>query len=258
VERTISLLYHDVVAGGDFGSSGFQSPDADLYKLDDARFAAHLSAIADRVTPTRRLFTFDDGGASARRIGDVLAQRGWHGCFFVSTDFIGTRGFVTKDDIRILVAQGHSVGSHSCSHPARMAALPREQLRHEWLRSREVLEDILGRAVDTASIPGGYYSVTVARTAGEAGYRHLFTSEPVATPWDVGGLHVYGRYSVQQSSSPELVAAMAAGDVGPRLRQLIYWNAKKVLKHAGGTYWLRFRKSYLRLRQAPKQIEHRL
>jgi hypothetical protein len=258
VERTISLLYHDVVAAGDFGSSGFQSPDADLYKLDEARFAAHLNAIADRVTPTDRLFTFDDGGASARRIGDVLAQRGWRGCFFVSTDFIGTRGFVTGNDIRMLVAQGHRVGSHSCSHPARMAALPPEQLRHEWRRSRAVLEDILGQAVDTASIPGGYYSLTVARTAGEAGYRELFTSEPVATPWDVDDLRVYGRYSVQQSSSPELVAAIAAGDVGPRLRQFVYWNAKKVLKRAGGTFWLRFRKSYLRLRQAPKQLEHRL
>ncbi len=246
--RTISLLYHDVVARGDFASSGFHSAHADLYKLDEPQFVAHLDAISARVTPTERLFTFDDGGASARRIGAQLAARGWHGHFFISTNFIGTGGFVTTADIRHLAAQGHLIGSHSCSHPERMAALSRDRLLLEWTESRRTLEDILGRAVETASIPGGYYSTEVAQTAADAGYRELFTSEPVATPWRVGGLDVYGRYSVQQRSSAHLVSAIAAGDLRPRLQQLAYWNLKKVMKRAGGTYWLRFRKSYLRLR----------
>ena len=258
MEPTISLLYHDVVPSGDFASSGFRGPDADRYKLDAAQFAAHLSAIARRVTPSPRLFTFDDGGASATRIGSLLAERGWRGCFFVSTDFIGAPGFVGEADIRALAAQGHLVGSHSCSHPTRMAALSRDELRHEWTRSRDRLEDILGAAVQTASIPGGYYSTAVAQTAASAGYRELFTSEPVARPWQVGTLTVYGRYSVQQSSTPALVAAIAAGEMRPRLEQMIYWNAKKVIKRVGGAYWLRFRKSYLRLRESAEQLEHRL
>jgi peptidoglycan/xylan/chitin deacetylase (PgdA/CDA1 family) len=257
MERTISLLYHDVVAAGAFASSGFRSPDADIYKLDEAQFAAHLSAITRRVTPSARLFTFDDGGASATRIGDLLAERGWRGCFFIATDFIGRHGFATKGDLRALAAQGHAVGSHSCSHPARMAALTRDELNREWIQSRHTLEDILGQAVHSASIPGGYYSPAVSQAAAEAEYRELFTSEPVATPWQVGGLRVFGRYSVVRSTSPERVAALAAGDAGPRLEQLVYWNAKKVLKRAGGTYWLRFRKVYLRLRQPAEQLEQR-
>lgn len=246
--RTISLLYHDVVAAGGVASSGFLSADANVYKLTEENFVAHLDAIAARVTPTPRLFTFDDGGASASRIGTLLAARGWHGHFFVSTNFIGTGGFVTTADIRRLAAQGHLIGSHSCSHPERMAALSRERLLLEWTESRHRLEDILGCAVETASIPGGYYSTEVAQTAADAGYRVLFTSEPVARPWRIGALDVYGRYSVQQTSSAELVAAIAAGDRWPRLQQLAYWNLKKVVKRVGGTYWLRFRKSYLRLR----------
>lgn len=246
--RTISLLYHDVVAAGDFASSGFQSADANLYKLDEAQFAGHLDAIAARLTPSPRLFTFDDGGASAARIGTLLAARAWRGHFFISTNFLGTAGFVTPRDLRLLAAQGHAIGSHSCSHPARMAALSRERLLLEWTASRHALEDVLGQAVDTASIPGGYYSDDVARSAADAGYRELFTSEPVATPWRVGALDVYGRYSVQQGTSAPVVAALAAGDLAPRLQQFAYWNLKKVLKRAGGEYWLRFRKSYLRLR----------
>jgi peptidoglycan/xylan/chitin deacetylase (PgdA/CDA1 family) len=246
--RTISLLYHDVVSAADFGSSGFQSADADRYKLDEAHFVAHLDAIAERVAPSARLFTFDDGGASASRIGDLLAARRWRGSFFIPTDFIGSCGFVDRAAVRTLAAQGHVIGSHSCSHPARMTALSRERMLREWTDSRHALEDVLGVPVHAASIPGGYYSSAVARTAAEAGYRELFTSEPVASPWRIGELQVFGRYSVQQSSSAPLVAAIAAGDARPRLQQLAYWNLKKVLKGIGGAYWLSFRKSYLRLR----------
>lgn len=256
--RTISLLYHDVVQIGAFGSSGFQSPDADLYKLDERQFTDHLTAIARRTAPEPRLFTFDDGGKGAMRGAELLSARGWHGYFFVPTQFIGTPGFITAGEIRQLAAAGHTVGSHSCSHPPRMASLAREELMREWVDSRTALEGILGAPVVTASIPGGYYSPLVAQTAEAAGFRDLFTSEPVATPWRIGELRLYGRYSVQQHTPADTVAAIAAGDLAPRLQQYAYWNLKKVLKRAGGTYWLRFRKTYLRLRQTPTQVEHRL
>ena len=43
--KTIALLYHDIVPGGDFTLSGFQSPDADIYKLDCEEFRRHLRAV---------------------------------------------------------------------------------------------------------------------------------------------------------------------------------------------------------------------
>ena len=255
MERTISLLYHDVVDRGGYASSGFQGADADRYKLTTSEFDAHLDAIARRVTPKPGLFTFDDGGASAVRIGALLAARRWSGYFFITTDVIGTPGFVTAAHIRALAASGHQVGSHTCSHPARMAALTRAQLLKEWTNSRKALEDILGVPVRVASIPGGYYSATVAETAADAGYTQLFSSEPVARPWRVGPLSVYGRYSVQQGSSSELVAAIADGAVVPRASQFAYWNAKKLLKRAGGTHWLRFRKAVLSARETVRPLD---
>jgi peptidoglycan/xylan/chitin deacetylase (PgdA/CDA1 family) len=255
MERTISLLYHDVVPPGAFAASGFRGPDADLYKLDEPQFVAHLNAIATRTSPGPRLFTFDDGGASAARTGELLAARGWRGYFFVSTAYVGAPGFASAGQLRQLAGQGHVIGSHSCSHPPKMSALSPAQLTAEWVDSRKTLEDILGRPVTCGSIPGGFYSKAVAETAAAAGYSELFTSEPVATPWQIGTVRLYGRYSVQQHSSAGLVAALAAGALRPRLQQYAYWNMKKILKRAGGEYWLRFRKSYLRLRQAPAQIE---
>ncbi len=126
-----------------------------------------------------------------------------------------------------------------------MAALSRTTLLQEWKDSRKAIEDILGREVNSGSIPGGYYSKAVAETAAEAGLQELFTSEPTADHWQVGALRVFGRYSVQQATSAELVASIAAGDLQPRLQQYIYWNVKKLLKQAAGSYWLSFRQAYL-------------
>ena len=40
--KAITLLYHDVVKNNDYQSSGFQSSDADYYKLDENEFIAPI------------------------------------------------------------------------------------------------------------------------------------------------------------------------------------------------------------------------
>ena len=249
--KSVSLLYHDIVEPGQFHASGFSSPDADIYKLDVLEFRRHLEGINRRGVPaSNRLFTFDDGGASALEpTATLLEAFGWRGSFFITTDFIGTRGFLTRTEIRTLRARGHVVGSHSCSHPARMALCSHDQLLHEWGDSRELLSDILGEAVESASVPGGYYARRVAEAASECGIRVLFTSEPTSSTHDVAGTEVVGRYSIQQGVSAKTAAAIASGDVMPRVRQAAFWNAKKAMKTVGGRQWLRLRK-YLIARRA--------
>jgi peptidoglycan/xylan/chitin deacetylase (PgdA/CDA1 family) len=241
---SLSLLYHDVVPAGMFRSSGFSSPDADIYKLDESEFRRHLEAIDSRGVPASdRLFTFDDGGSSALEpTATLLEEFGRIGYFFITTDFIGTPGFLTRGEIRALRNRGHVIGSHSCSHPARMAHCSREQLLHEWGESRELLSEILGEAVDSGSVPGGYYARRVAEAAAQCGIRLLFTSEPTKGIHKVNGTEVVGRYSIQQGVSAETAACIAHGDVVPRLKQAAYWNAKKAAKMIGGRHWLRLRK----------------
>src|SRR4029077_10963083 len=112
-------------------------PGAWRYNLERDEFVRHLTAIAEaRATrpvtafdaaegpnkPWPLILTFDDGGVSAYNCtGDILEQFGWHGHFFVSTNYIGTRGFVSPAQIRTLRKRGHVIGSHSCSHPERMS-----------------------------------------------------------------------------------------------------------------------------------------
>ncbi len=255
--RTLSLLYHDVVPDNRFELSGFQSPDANIYKLSCDEFERHLESVAaaggkpvtisDQSSNSGRrlLLTFDDGGASAEYIADKLEGHGWRGHFFITTDFIGTPGFVSELQIRELHQRGHLLGSHSCSHPLRMSSCRPEQLDREWQNSIQRLSHIVGGKVTIASIPGGYYSREVAAAASRAGIRVLFTSEPVTQSHTVGGCLVIGRFGVQQGVSREWVTAVVSGSVLPRWQQYTFWNGKKILKRVGGESWLKFRRRVL-------------
>jgi peptidoglycan/xylan/chitin deacetylase (PgdA/CDA1 family) len=259
------LLFHDVVPDGRFDLSGFQSPDANIYKIDCADFEGHLAAISeyspappglvsDQQFQAGRKFmiTFDDGGVSAATfIADTLATRRWLGHFLVTTDFIGTRGFVHASHIRELRSRGHVIGSHSCSHPLRMAACSAAQLDREWRESVARLQDILGSPVEVGSIPGGYYGSNVAAAAAAAGIRHLFTSEPVTSVHMVDGCRIYGRFSVHPDDRPQWVSSVIAGDVWPRMQRFVFWNAKKVLKKAGGAAWIEARRKIIAARSKP-------
>jgi hypothetical protein len=123
-----------------------------------------------------------------------------------------------------------------------MSHCSRERLRHEWIDSISALTDVIGNRVNAASIPGGYYNSAVAEVASEAGITTLFTSEPQTSTKTIYDCTVLGRYTIQQGVTAETAAALAAGRLLPRWRQFAYWNAKKVVKTAGGTSWLRMRR----------------
>jgi hypothetical protein len=126
-----------------------------------------------------------------------------------------------------------------------MSFLTAKQLQQEWTDSHRKLEDILGAPVLAASVPGGYSSRRVEDAALEAGYRVVFTSEPVQRVEPRRGGRILGRYSVQQGVSAEVAVKLALGDRTACGRQYLIWNGKKVAKALGGTAWLRIRERVL-------------
>jgi peptidoglycan/xylan/chitin deacetylase (PgdA/CDA1 family) len=224
-----------------------------------ADFDAHLDAVANAGTEAalavggrvdapnesadsvRVLLTFDDGGTSALDIADRLERRGWRGHFFMATDYIGTRGFLTVPGLKELHGRGHVVGSHSCSHPLRMGACSRSQLDREWRESVARLADLLGEATTVASVPGGYFTTAVGAAAAEAGIRFLFTSEPTTQPMDIGGCRVLGRFTLRRDDPAKLAAALITPAPFARARQWAHWNVKKLAKRIGGPAYLKAR-----------------
>lgn len=261
--RVISLLFHDVYAS-DPAESGFVSSAANRYKLSLAAFDAQLASVARQRDEAPILFghrarssaaamtsgeashgdganrdgrhppyaiTFDDGGVSYyTAIADRLEARGWRGHCFVSTAFVGRRGFLDAVQIRELDARGHVIGSHSATHPARFSALPFDRMVREWRDSRVSLENLLGHAIDVASVPGGYFSSDVARAAREAGLKVLFTSEPVTRVQHDAALTLIGRFTIRHGDSLDAAMRFVGEAPWARSRAWLSWNAKAIVK----------------------------
>ena len=233
---TYALIYHDIAARAERDSVGFPGPVAGRYKLDPADFEAHLDAIADVALwdPERgadgAALTFDDGGASALLAAGAVEKRGWRGHFFITTGRVGTTGFLDADGVRELARRGHSVGGHSHTHPTYFGKLSYSEQLDEWRRSREALGELLGAAPAGASVPGGFFTPTVAQTAAEAGYQWLMTSEPESRVRSEWGIPVIGRYTIWASTPASRAAAYARGAWLARARLWLEWNAKQRAK----------------------------
>lgn len=262
-----SLLYHDVLPDGAASEfSGFSGASAFAYKLGTTQFETHLAGIHEGATragvPVSTiervlhgklkesiLITFDDGGVSALlHAAPMLEARGFRGHFFIATDYIGKPGFLTEAQIRELEARGHVIGSHSCSHPLRMADLSHDDLLREWKQSLERLSSILGRKVELASVPGGLYSRAVGLAASQSGVKILFTSEPEQYLGHVKNMMLVGRFSVVRSDSPQYAARLAGGDQWLCRKQWALWNTKKLVKSIAGRPYLWARERYFRAR----------
>src|SRR5262245_42283081 len=239
-----ALMYHDIVAAGAENMSGFPGRDAALDKVRIDDFGKDLTAIANTVA-LQPAITFDDGGVSAVAAADALERHGFIGHFFITTNYIGTRGFVTERDLRELRRHGHVIGSHSCSHPLRMGHCSWPQLLAEWTRSGSILSEMLGEEVTVASVPGGDFAPQVAETAARAGYRRLFTSEPTIEARRAFGLTLLGRFTIQRWTTAQTAAGLAAGEWLPCARQALVWNTKKISKRVGGERYLQLRKLLL-------------
>lgn len=260
--RAITLAYHDIV---DAEAESRMSRQKLRYRLNLADFSKHLACIhtqaagaVEVIDRPRKwgaqvpvLITFDDGALSSYTIvADELERFGWRGIFFVTTDWIGQSGFMSKAQIRELHERGHVIGSHTCSHPARMSSLTREQLLKEWTVSRKILGDIVGAPVRTASVADGFYSRRVGSAAAASGIQVLFTSEPTVSISDVEGCMIFGRYVLQRQMRPEISGWIAAGRKLPRWREAILWQAKKPFKALTGDSYLAIRSLLLSRGQA--------
>lgn len=263
VQRTYNegvLMYHDVVPPADAKRSGFSGSGSNVYKLAPTAFDAHLDALARAfprgpqllngseplLTRVPLMLTFDDGGVSAlEEIAPRLEARGWRGHFFVTTNRIGTDGFLTAPQIRELHARGHVIGSHSDTHPVIMTALSAAEIRREWRNSIARLTEIIDAPVRVAAVPGGYTNHLVARIAAEEGIRFLFTSEPRVRLVHVLDSQMLGRFMIKQSTSARAAVALAGHSKSLQLLQWLRWNGLKAAKKGLGRAYPALRSALL-------------
>lgn len=188
------LAYHEI----------FTEPSRYLYAVTTGQLREHIDFLLRRKREGRSdaQITFDDGLNSHRHpAADLLEDAGLRGTFFVNPGNVGTQGFLDVRSLRELADRGHHVESHGWSHTPLPRCRPAD-LRIELRRSKETLEDWLGREVPAVAVPGGAYNNAVLRAAAEAGYRRLYTSDAWQAPALRERILVAGRYMVRNSTTP--------------------------------------------------------
>lgn len=192
------LMFHDVV-DGQYPNSGFNKPGALQYTIDAWRFEKLVKYCVDSSADV--VFTFDDGGSSFYNvIAPILEKYGKRGVFFISTGYIGTDRFLTKEQVRELHDKGHIIASHSDSHPRDISKLSIDEIVDEWSKSKKILEHIIGEEVNLASIPGGAISNNVLKGLKKSGYQVVYTSIPTNKADSFEGMNVIGRYTITNHS----------------------------------------------------------
>lgn len=224
----IALMYHDVYVQTP-EESGLSS---DMYKISADIFEKQIIRISEleKSAPGSIVLTFDDGGSSFYNpISQILDKYDLKGYFFIATKYIGTTGFLTREQIADIDKRGHYIGSHSYSHPENITSLSKEAINEEWARSINDLEEIVGHKVQLASIPNGYQSKIVLDAAKKANITDIFTSKPTCRQIEYKDMSLYGRFVVLEGMTENDVVNL----INSKRRQIFLlgkWSLLNIVK----------------------------
>lgn len=156
-----------------------QTFDAELAHLADAGYhvigfrvlESHFAAGAPLpVKPV--ILSFDDGWSDQYDYAFPILEK-YHdpATFFVFTNSIGRRGFMTWDDLKNLTAAGMTIGDHTKSHPFLTKITDPRKLWEEIDGSKLLLESRLGVSITEFAYPFGQYNPDILTLVQQAGYK---------------------------------------------------------------------------------------
>jgi peptidoglycan/xylan/chitin deacetylase (PgdA/CDA1 family) len=221
--RRLYLLYHELRP----------YPSEYSYSLGTSAFAAHADAIAETIgkdlpglLPS---VTFDDGYMSDSEYAlPILNSRRLRAHFFITVGRTGkVRGYMAWPEVRSLNDAGHIVGTHGWSH-ALLTHCSAKELDRELNASKKLLEDKLGIAVTTMSLPGGRYNRRVLAACRQAGYTGVYTSEPRLET--TISRFTIGRVNVSSNRSDKWIRALLQPQSGELSKLQRQYGMKKAAK----------------------------
>jgi len=148
--------------------------------------------------------TVDDAGKGNHEyMLPIFEKYNLKATIFVPTKFISKGSsrstYMTASQIKEFFDLGHIIGSHSHSHPRNISLLPNNEIKKEWEESKKILEEITGKEVTHCSIPGGFYSIEQWQILKDLGYQRVFNSAPTYKKYNVDGMELLGRFSIEQN-----------------------------------------------------------
>jgi peptidoglycan/xylan/chitin deacetylase (PgdA/CDA1 family) len=202
--RLLHLLYHELRT----------APSRYSYVTETAMFERHVDLYGRLVSGAGKVrpeITFDDGHISNHDLAaPILESRRLTATFFITAGWTGTKaGYMGWPELQSLHAAGHRIGAHGWSHKLLTHCSDRE-LERELRDARVTLEDKLGTAIRSMSLPGGRSDARILAACSKAGYDEIYTSVPEAESLPLGP--VIGRLNVLGDMQPEWIETLFADD----------------------------------------------
>ncbi len=223
------LMYHAIRRAGVCADE--MSPGQNVYSLDERDFVQQMRLLSRnrfrsvtipdlisqhelyQTTGKSVVLTFDDGHASDYEIAsEHLQSCGFHAAFFVTLEFLGRKGYMDWQKLSELSRVGHVIGSHGMTHRY-LSDLDDNEVEHELLRSKGIIEDNIAAEVTALSLPGGRGDMRVLRIARKVGYSAVCTSS-IGDSTVEDGFLVLNRIAIRRNMSLRSFLSMV--ELSPR------------------------------------------
>ena len=173
----INLMFHEV---GLNNYSGFYRDGSYNYVIskDEFKLLIDFSIHYSSLTSNNYHYSFDDGGISNMFSAEYLSKKMLKGIFFIPSNYIGKKGFLTSKDILELKNNGHVIGSHSHTHPRFINKLDYNSQFNEWNKSIQILSEIINENIKCVSFPNGLYNNNTLDILNDLNIKKVYTSIP--------------------------------------------------------------------------------
>jgi peptidoglycan/xylan/chitin deacetylase (PgdA/CDA1 family) len=214
----LNLCFHGI------GTPGRElEPDEELYWLDYAQFEELLELITKY--PSIRV-TFDDGNASDIALAmPALRQRNLNAAFFIISGRLDQPGSLASAEVRSLVRDGMTVGSHGMWHRPWPSANDQE-LEQELTDAAAAIAEAAGRPVRQVACPFGSYDRRVLSAIRRHGFCRVYTVDGGSAR---SGAWLQARYAIRAADTPADIERRARSPRGSALSAAVR-TAKSFVK----------------------------
>ena len=140
--------------------------------------------------------------------------------------------------------RGHIIAAHSHSHKV-LTDISLEDVKYELSTNKDYLETIIGRPVETISIPNGSYSADVLKIVIDVGFQSIYTSKPSTKVETFHGKDLIGRYAIMHNTkADDVVKIISSATLRTWMRYR--YEILKFARQALGQYYYKIRTTILR------------
>lgn len=123
--------------------------------------------------------TFDDGLASQWAVRDILGSNGQPATFYIISQKIGHKGYLSLEQLRVLAMEGHEIGGHTRTHTDALLGMSVDEQQAEACGGKGDLET-LGFTIKTFAYPYNKWNDQLREVLTGCGFRAARRSSGIA------------------------------------------------------------------------------